>query len=687
MKKALLLKPMLLLFALIVGSSCAWAEKKTEGFETKATSQTYNSTVEISEAESDCSIGWTIYYGTVSTNERISGSNSAQMRWYASATSNLPYIKSTTAIDGLTNVSLKARTSDLNVKMDISYSADGSSWTVGQTYTFTETGKGESVSLDIPSGNKYVMFGVSSSSTKPSSGNYKLIVDDVVFTYTVLPAYTITAVSNDTDKGTVSLSGGTITASPKSGCRVSTTEPYTVTDGTATVTNNGDDTFTVSPTSDCTIQINFEEIPTWTVSWSVNGTVVSTSSVKDNQSITFDPPTSGVPTGYSFMGWSDTKILTPQASAPTYVTSAMATADKTYYAVLAAKNGDPYFVKQTSGDVDGEYLIVYEGDNTHSSVAFKGSLEDFDAKENGIGVTITDNKIAWSQTYDDNTFSIDSQTGYIKGKSGKYIGQSSYANGLTSTDEGVANTFSFDNGNAVIGKTFTGGTVTLRYNYASDQSRFRYYKSGQQAIALYKSMISYSDYCTTVIPTGVTVTIASSGYTTLSSAHGLDFANATAENADALIAYIIPSNDGVKLTKTEVTEAPAGTGVLLKGTPGATYTIPVKSGAAEVGPNLLKAGPKVVEEGNTTIYLLKSGKFRLASAGTTSVGKAYLELHEAVGAPALSIDGDDETTGINLTTVNGQQATDGVYYDLSGRRVAQPTKGVFIVNGKKVVIK
>jgi len=187
----------------------------------------------------------------------------------------------------------------------------------------------------------------------------------------------------------------------------------------------------------------------------------------------------------------------------------------------------------------------------------------------------------------------------------------------------------------------------------------------------------------------ISTSIASSGYSTLSNDNDLDFANAVAgnETADALVAYIIPRNDGAKLTMSTVTEAPAGTGILLKGTPSVTYTIPVKTNAASVGTNLLKAGPVTVPEGNQTIYLLSGGQFHIAAAGTTSVGKAYLELPAAVGAPALSIDNDDETTGIGMTTVNGQQTTDGVYYDLSGRRVAQPTKGLYIVNGKKIVIK
>ena len=168
---------------LMMVASVGWAESKTEGFEAKAASTTYNSTVTVSESESDCGIGWSIYYGTVSTNDKISDTKSAQMRWYSSANENYPYLMSTTSIDGLQKVDLKARTSSLDVKMDVSYSADGETWTVGTTYTFTATGKGEAVSLDIPSGKKYVKFGVSSSSTAPTSGNYKLIVDDVVLTY------------------------------------------------------------------------------------------------------------------------------------------------------------------------------------------------------------------------------------------------------------------------------------------------------------------------------------------------------------------------------------------------------------------------------------------------------------------------------------------------------------------------
>lgn len=55
----------------------------------------------------------------------------------------------------------------------------------------------------------------------------------------------------------------------------------------------------------------------------------------------------------------------------------------------------------------------------------------------------------------------------------------------------------------------------------------------------------------------------------------------------------------------------------------------------------------------------------------------------ARGADFLEFDGG--TTGIE--TVQANQAQNGEYYNLAGQRVAQPTKGLYIVNGKKVIIK
>lgn len=47
---------------------------------------------------------------------------------------------------------------------------------------------------------------------------------------------------------------------------------------------------------------------------------------------------------------------------------------------------------------------------------------------------------------------------------------------------------------------------------------------------------------------------------------------------------------------------------------------------------------------------------------------------------------DETYTVAGSNAVNSEEIKDNNYYDLSGRRVMQPTKGLFIVNGKKVVI-
>ena len=101
-----------------------------------------------------------------------------------------------------------------------------------------------------------------------------------------------------------------------------------------------------------------------------------------------------------------------------------------------------------------------------------------------------------------------------------------------------------------------------------------------------------------------------------------------------------------------------------------------------------------VDEG---YYTLVGGAWQPVSEGTElGAFRFYLKVDSRHGNSAtfarsirLRIVGkdsnDDEVTGIEMTTDNGQQTT--VIYDLSGRRVLNPTKGIYIVNGCKVVIK
>ena len=143
-------------------------------------------------------------------------------------------------------------------------------------------------------------------------------------------------------------------------------------------------------------------------------------------------------------------------------------------------------VTSTSEIESGQYLIVYET----SSVALNGGLSTFDVASNTIGVTINNGQILSSSAVDAAAFTIDKATGALKGASGKYAGVNSYSNGLATSTSVIANSFAIENNNAKITVTTSGGTMTMKYNDASDQKRFRYYKSGQKEIQLYKLVAS-----------------------------------------------------------------------------------------------------------------------------------------------------------------------------------------------------
>ena len=72
-----------------------------------------------------------------------------------------------------------------------------------------------------------------------------------------------------------------------------------------------------------------------------------------------------------------------------------------------------------------------------------------------------------------------------------------------------------------------------------------------------------------------------------------------------------------------------------------------------------------------------------ATAATVDEGKAYLEFNEEIEAPLFDLDGE----ATSIKAVEAKTVENGEYYNLAGQRVAQPTKGLYIVNGKKVIIK
>ena len=94
---------------------------------------------------------------------------------------------------------------------------------------------------------------------------------------------------------------------------------------------------------------------------------------------------------------------------------------------------------------------------------------------------------------------------------------------------------------------------------------------------------------------------------------------------------------------------------------------------------------------NGNIYVLNTGTkgagfYKLAENGTVPANKAYLVYDGAAGALDYFL--FDETTSISEELrVKSEEIATAPVYDLQGRRVNAPTKGVYIVNGRKVVVK
>lgn len=145
-----------------------------------------------------------------------------------------------------------------------------------------------------------------------------------------------------------------------------------------------------------------------------------------------------------------------------------------------------------------------------------------------------------------------------------------------------------------------------------------------------------------------------------------------------------------------LTEVPANS-VIAKGTPvlvgaeAGSYTFAASAGKAEtIENNDLKAATADTKGNGATIYALveQDGKAVFAplkEGVAVSLGHAYLELPAASATRFYSIQFGGETTGIN--EVNAAAKADGAYYTLQGVKTSKAAKGIYIHNGKKVVIK
>lgn len=685
-------------------------------------------------------------------------------------------------------------------------SADGLTYTDVKTWTsFTGTtgdGQEETIS-NLQSTSRYIQWVY----TEKSSGNVG--VGNINLAVPVVSQYTVTPASNNTSYGTVAIANNVITATPAEHYRVSTTTPYEVSpSGAATVTDNGNGTFTVSNlTDDCTVTINFEAIPTYEVTitaptngtlvvknagtaiasgdmieegteldieatpaagynfqnwqandgsvhtyttnfkWTVNAAVtisanfvakeyhnanfyvngVKTSvEYETGESITFPADPADI-NGKTFRGWYDDHY-TSADTAPVYVvtgTQTMGSSDLNFYAVFATVTGgggsdvdDVLDNANTIGATQTGYTTwTTSGLNADYAGQSAGSSGTIQLRSNnnnsGIVSTTSAGKIkkvtvTWSTAAG---ISIsDGRTVDIYGKNSAYDAPTDlYSSSTQGTLLGSVVYHTSGNGTST-----TEVTVSGDYEYVGIRSRSGAAYFDDITITWTSGTSgSESGYCTE-IPVDYTMNSVGTGTYVLQ--NDIDAYLTYSENGGEMHIYKVDAFTNEEVSMVELGQdedgdngseryIPAGTPVIIVGDADTDYSLVVAGAAAQVvSDNILNAGTDAYPSGVGPFYVLQKpagttdAKFyKLSANRVVPTTSAYLDATDMVqslpapspaGRKIMGIDGGDLTgiDGIN-NDANENVFADGKWYNLQGIEVKNPSKGIYLHNGKKVVVK
>ena len=185
----------------------------------------------------------------------------------------------------------------------------------------------------------------------------------------------------------------------------------------------------------------------------------------------------------------------------------------------------------------------------------------------------------------------------------------------------------------------------------------------------------------------INITFSSAGYLTWVATADIDFSQ-----TEGVTAYQITEATTKKITMEEVDKVPAGAAVMLKGSGTKTLTRTTDVEALSGNQMLACTDGSVMGNGvngvtKTDVYVLGNGKSGLGFymlSGTLQAGKGYLSVSQGTGN-AKSFIAFEVTTGVDAVEANG--TNDDAVYNLQGIRVANPQKGIYVKNGKKIVIK
>lgn len=183
-----------------------------------------------------------------------------------------------------------------------------------------------------------------------------------------------------------------------------------------------------------------------------------------------------------------------------------------------------------------------------------------------------------------------------------------------------------------------------------------------------------------------TATISEAGFATYATTNNVVVPSD--ENVKVMTVKVNAEGTAIELNEVKAgTVIPAGRGILVKAPAGnCDFVVTSDKGTELTSNNLVAATSDVTSDGTKYFALTKIGEkvgFALVEKDVViPAGKAYLEVAKGTAAKFFSLDG--EATGIN--SVKTAKA-DGAYYTLEGVKTTKPVKGLYIHNGKKIVVK
>ena len=395
------------------------------------------------------------------------------------------------------------------------------------------------------------------------------------------------------------------------------------------------------------------------------------------------------------MGWVADRIDgTTDTDPANYVKAANATAEVTYYAVMAVGTESPVTAQLTADEIASNFAST--------AMAYADAEKTYKDTDDGVtwGTRCNTNTDRhWMQLKKDaNVYIKASAAGAITevsvmisnatNKSGGIDDISmhgNFAGNVYLDNVQTTNTGKYGSG---LNEDIVSNVLTIVPSAASNTLYIHVDAAARiWNVDITYNGASYTGYCTTVPPVSVTVT--SANYATYVSDFDLDF------TGKGIKAYIAKADGTTGVSFTQVEKVPANTGVLLYKDGGTTEEIPVLTGAAEdVTGNVFKPGTGAAvasEDGNLHNYILNNvggvvGFYR-ANGQTVGTNRAYIQIDGSTLVKGfIALPGSDEETGIE-TMRDGENEKMSAIFDLSGRRVAKPAKGLYIVNGKKVLVK